>query len=188
MRNGEGLRPYAYRTGQVEFFLLPFRSDERALVPRLETESLVREALRQFRQEAFDAVVDVGTGSGVIAVSIAKHVSSARILAIDVSEEALSLARENAAQNAVRIEFVRSDLLSHLPDWVSASQKILFVANLPYVRQGAPDLSEDTAFEPPLALYGGKETGFELTERFLEEVEKFARLHPSAAISVVCEV
>lgn len=63
MRNGEDLRPYAYRTGRVEFFLLPFRSDERALVPRLETESLVREALRQFRQEGFDAVVDVGTGS-----------------------------------------------------------------------------------------------------------------------------
>jgi release factor glutamine methyltransferase len=109
-------------------------------------------------------------------------------LAIDVSEEALSLARENAAQNAVRIEFVRSDLLSHLPDWVPASQKILFVANLPYVRQGASDISEDTVFEPPIALYGGQETGFELTERFLEEVEKFAGLHPNAAISVVCEV
>lgn len=188
MPNGEDFRPHAYRTGSVEFFLLPFRSDERALVPRFETESLVREALRQLREDGFDAVVDVGTGSGVIAVSLAKNFPRAKTLGIDVSEPALSLARENAARNGVEVEFALSDLLSGLPDWVGKRKNILFVANLPYVRNGDENLSEDTAFEPPVALYGGEGTGFELTERFLEQFEGFVRTHPNVAASVICEV
>ena len=85
-------RPYAYVTGSVEFFYLPFKSDERALVPRLETESLVREAISILRASDYSVVVDVGTGSGIIAVSIAKNRSDLRTVALDLSVEALSLA------------------------------------------------------------------------------------------------
>ncbi|MDQ1343381.1 MAG: release factor glutamine methyltransferase [Patescibacteria group bacterium] len=201
MRKDED-RPYAYRTGKVEFFLLPFKCDERALVPRLETESLVREVLRELKSDDYGTVVDVGTGSGVIAVTIAANRRDLRIVALDRSEAALSLARENAAQNGVAVEFVLSDLLSDLSisdtgpfesEWGTSKRTperdgIFFVANLPYVRAGATDLSPDTAFEPPEALYGGLKTGFELTRRFLEEVERFAKSHPDRKIAVACEV
>lgn len=188
MRKNDDKRPYAYRTGSVEFFLLPFRSDERALIPRLETESLVREVLFELRRGQFSTVVDVGTGSGIIAVSLAKNLPNIRMVGMDISEEALSLAKENAALHSVQIEFVESDLLSALPDWVGQEGGVFFVANLPYVRTGAQDLSEDTVFEPQIALYGGDRTGFELTERFLSEVETFANLHPNIPVSIACEV
>lgn len=198
-------RPYAYRTGRVEFFYLPFRSDERALVPRLETESLVREALSILRSEPYGTVVDVGTGSGVIAVSIAKNRRDLRVLAVDAHAAPLSLARENALANGIRVECFQSDLLSGLsddallapapadgPDRISpspgAAPGILFLANLPYVREGASDLSPDTAYEPREALFGGPETGFELTRRFLGEIEAFSRRHPDVPVRVACEV
>lgn len=146
-------RPYAYVTGNVEFFYLPFKSDERALVPRLETESLVREALSILRSSDYSAVADVGTGSGIIAVSIAKNRSDLRTVALDLSVEALSLARENAERNGARVEFFHSDLLSGLPEIAQTEKGVCFVANLPYVKVGA-EVSEDTAFEPQMALYG----------------------------------
>lgn len=181
-------RPYAYQTGRVEFFYLPFRSDERALVPRLETESLVREVLAQTKSGEFAHVVDVGTGSGIIAVSVAKNRPEIRVCALDLSEEALSLAKENARSNGAEIEFVRSDLLRSLPETVGDSGNVFFVANLPYVREGAGDMSPDTAYEPAMALYGGSGTGFELTARFLREVEDFRLRHPDVGIAVACEV
>lgn len=187
MRNDDP-RPYAYRTGKVEFFLLPFKSDERALVPRFETESLVREVLSQLKSDDYDTVVDVGTGSGIIAVSVAKNRPDLRVVALDLSEAALSLARENAELNAVSVEFAQSDLIEALPDSVRGSSGVFFVANLPYVRIGAEDLSPDTAFEPPEALFGGEGTGFELTRRFMGEVESFARANPGTKVAVACEV
>lgn len=150
----EDPRPYAYQTGKVEFFYLPFKSDERALVPRLETESLVRQVLSELRSGDFDAVIDVGTGSGIIAVALAKNYPEARFAALDFSEAALSLARENASSNRVEIDFRTSDLLAGLPEWVADCRNAYFVANLPYVRDGDPDVSSDTAFEPAMALYG----------------------------------
>lgn len=184
----EDARPYAYQTGKVEFFLLPFKSDERALVPRFETESLVREAISQLKSGDYDTVVDVGTGSGIIAVSVAKSRPDLRVVALDLSEPALSLARENAESNGVSVTFVRSDLLSALPDSVKEASGVFFVANLPYIRIGAEDLSPDTAYEPSEALFGGEGTGFELTRRFLDEVEDYARANPGTRIAVACEV
>lgn len=181
-------RPYAYQTGKVEFFYLPFRTDERALVPRLETESLVREVLSQTKSGKFSHVVDVGTGSGIIAVSVAKNRPEIRVTALDLSDDALSLAKENAAANRVEIEFVRSDLLEVLPKSVGSDGNVFFVANLPYIRIGATDMSPDTVFEPAMALYGGDSTGFELTAKFLRQIEEFHVTHPDVAVAVACEV
>lgn len=181
-------RPYAYQTGNTEFFYLPFKVDERALVPRLETESLVREVLAQSKSDNFAHVVDVGTGSGIIAVSVAKNRPEIRVTALDLSDDALSLAKENAAMNRVEIEFVRSDLLESLPEGIGVTGNAFFVANLPYVREGATDVSPDTVFEPAMALYGGIGTGFELTAKFLRQIEDFHVSHPNVGIAVACEV
>lgn len=108
--------------------------------------------------------------------------------ALDLSEDALSLAKENARTNGVEIEFVRSDLLESLPEAVGTEGNVFFVANLPYIREGATDMSPDTAFEPAMALYGGESTGFELTEKFLRQVEDFHVLRPNVGIAVACEV
>jgi len=110
------------------------------------------------------------------------------VTALDLSDEALSLAKENAEANRVEIEFVRSDLLASLPENVGADGNAFFVANLPYIRIGATDMSPDTVFEPAMALYGGESTGFELTAKFLRQVEDFHVLHPNVGIAVACEV
>lgn len=108
--------------------------------------------------------------------------------ALDLSDEALALAKENAAANRVEIEFARSDLLASLPEDVGTDGNVFFVANLPYIRIGATDMSPDTVFEPAMALYGGESTGFELTAKFLRQVEDFHVLHPNVGIAVACEV
>jgi release factor glutamine methyltransferase len=221
--------PSAYADGSVEFFYRRFKTDRRALVPRLETESLVREAIRYARIEGYRTLVDVGTGSGIIAVSVGLSVPFDRVVALDVSPEALSLARENALANGLEAEFYESDLLSvfsdggdrverlpqdaanygfanvlalsglrivcrtHSSNGVRGPERkpipsILFLANLPYVREGDQEVSPDTAAEPPEALYGGPETGFETTRRFLEQFEALAAEYPQGRFRVMCEV
>ncbi len=184
--------PSAYETGWVEFFYRRFRSDRRALVPRFETESLVREILRTLREEPYATLVDVGTGSGVIAVSVGAEAPFGRIVGLDVSGTALSLASENARANGVSAEWVESDLLEALRSGRTRTPEpesgVFFVANLPYVRDGDPNVSPDTAHEPPEALYGGAGTGFETTLRFLREFEAFAAAFPNGRFRVACEV
>lgn len=133
-------------------------------------------------------MVDVGTGSGIIAVSIAKNRPGIRVTALDLSSDALSLAKENAETNGADIEFAESDLLESLPESVNDGGNVFFVANLPYVRTGATDMSADTAFEPAMALFGGESTGFELTEKFLRQIEDFHVRYPGVGIAVACEV
>lgn len=88
----------------------------------------------------------------------------------------------------MEIEFVRSDLLASLPENAGVDRNVFFVANLPYIRIGATDMSPDTVFEPAMALYGGGTTGFELTARFLRQIEDFHALHPNVGVAVACEV
>ncbi|NBP52270.1 MAG: peptide chain release factor N(5)-glutamine methyltransferase, partial [Actinobacteria bacterium] len=112
-RRGDG-EPVAYLTGTREFFSLPFAVSKAVLVPRPETEQLVVRSIDLFRDAASPRIADVGTGSGAIAVTLAKHLPNASITAIDVSPEALAVARANAEAHGVadRIEFVESDLFS----------------------------------------------------------------------------
>ena len=77
--------------------------DERALIPRLETESLVRRALKRLREERFDAVLDVGTGTGIIAVTVKKEMPDMRVVAVDISDEALDFARRLAAEEGILV-------------------------------------------------------------------------------------
>jgi release factor glutamine methyltransferase len=159
--------PLAYVLGERGFHGLTLKIDPRALIPRPETEMLVDLALAAVRTlPAGAAVIDVGTGSGAAAIAIALGAPTARVIACDVSADALSLARENAERLGARVSFVESDLLSNVPDLAP-----IVVANLPYVTREEIDMlpPEIQAHEPRVALDGGTD-GLDLVRRLLAQL------------------
>ncbi len=170
--------PVAYLVGQRDFYSQAFRVTPDVLIPRPETELLVVETLDAIKQSGNPRplVIDIGTGSGCVAISIATQAPQARLIAIDISPAALAVAQANAATNQVseRIEFVESDLLEKIPADVVPD---VIVSNPPYVgRSEVGTLAEDVRkYEPDLALFGG-EAGDELTGRLIEQAA--ARLAP----------
>lgn len=159
--------PLAYVLGERGFHGLTLKIDPRALIPRPETEMLVDLALAAVRAlPAGAAVIDVGTGSGAAAIAIALGAPTARVIACDVSADALSLARENAERLGARVSFVESDLLSNVPDPAP-----IVVANLPYVTREEIDMlpPEIQAHEPRGALDGGTD-GLDLVRRLLAQL------------------
>lgn len=149
--------PIQYILGEQEFFGLPFAVNHHVLIPRPETEGLVEKALELSAGFARPRIVDVGTGSGAIAVTLAKKISGAAIAAIDLSEDALDVARGNAERNGVaaRIRFVQGDLLAP----VMKECFELVVSNPPYVPTSdeASLAVEVREFEPSLALFAGED-------------------------------
>lgn len=145
--------PVAYLTGEREFYGRPFKVNPAVLIPRPETELLVDLALARTPNGADRRVLDLGTGSGCIAISIASERSHAVVYGVDQSVAALDLARENAAALGVgNILFQRSDWYSSLAD----ERFDLIVSNPPYVSEGDPYLaSGDLRFEPRSALEAG---------------------------------
>jgi release factor glutamine methyltransferase len=176
-RRGQG-EPLQHLLGTVEFDGSVFRCDKRALVPRPETEQLV-ELLSSRIENRESRIVDIGTGSGVIALSLAARFPEARVTATDISDDALALARENAARLGLtsRIEFLRGDLLicvSHVYD--------LIVANLPYVAASDREtLSREVLRDPEVALFGG-ERGDEVVRRLIEAAP--AKLKPGGLLAL----
>ncbi len=172
--------PMAYIRGYREFYGRQFYVDQHVLVPRPETELLVEYALETLRPAGRRAqtVVDVGTGSGVIAVTLALEASGLQIIATDISLEALRVARRNAQMHGVedRVHFVQMDLLEGLS--ISAHG---IVANLPYVPSGdLPYLDPEVrCWEPEVALDGGLD-GVELIRRLLDQAR--GRLQPGGVI------
>jgi release factor glutamine methyltransferase len=145
--------PVAYLTGEREFYGRLFRITPAVLIPRPETELLVDFALERVPQEGLFRVLELGTGSGCVAISIASERPNAKVLALDRSLDALALARKNAVQtNVGNVAFLRSD-------WFSALRSEHFdmiVANPPYVASTDPHLSQgDLRYEPRAALDGG---------------------------------
>jgi release factor glutamine methyltransferase len=148
--------PVAYILGEWGFRRLTLAVDARALIPRPETEIVVERALAHLHGFEAPRVLDVGTGSGAIALAIADEHPGARVTAIDVSADALSLARENAARTGLAIELLEHDLQEGLPD----GPYDLVVSNPPYVDPDElpalmPDVRE---YEPHLALVGSGAT------------------------------
>lgn len=148
--------PVAYLVGHRAFLDIDFAVDARVLIPRPETEHLVEQALAVARRWPRPRLVDVGTGSGVIAVSLAVHLPWAQVYAVDSSAGALEVARENARRHGVagQIVFLQGDLLAPLPAKVE-----IVVANLPYVSEAeyaalAPDIR---LYEPREALVSGEQ-------------------------------
>jgi release factor glutamine methyltransferase len=160
--------------GTVEFCGQTFVCDKRALVPRPETEQLVERIADCRLQNADCRILDVGTGSGVIALSLAKRFPKASVTATDISDEALALARENAVRLGLadNVLLLKSDLLADVEGTFD-----LIVANLPYIATGdRTTLSREVLHDPEAALFAG-ERGTEAICKLTDS----ARDHLSAA-------
>ena len=176
-RRSEG-EPLQHLLGTVEFCGLTFLCDRRAMVPRPETEELV-EFLKLEIQDPKSEIVDVGTGSGVIALSLAAEFPEARILAVDVSDDALALAQENAIRLDLssRVEFLKSRLLENIEGAFD-----LIVANLPYIStQDRPTLSREVLHDPEIALFAGAR-GDELVRELIDQAP--TRLRPGGMLAL----
>ena len=152
-----GGEPIQYIVGLQEFYGLPFRVTPDVLIPRPETEHLVERVIALAGRFMMPSIVDVGTGSGAIAIALAHQLHDARVTALDVSSAALEIARANAAMNAVegRVDFKKSDLLEE----VAARRFEIVVSNPPYVPLAErPSLAvEVREHEPALALFAGED-------------------------------
>ncbi len=162
--------PIAYIVGHREFWDLEFEVTPDVLIPRPETEGLVEEALAFARVRPAPLIIDVGTGSGCIVVSLAHELTSTRFIAADISERALAVARRNAVAHSVadRIEFRHSDLLSGIVERAD-----LIVSNPPYVadRDRGSLPPEVVRFEPHGALFGGYD-GLAIHKQLLEDAPR----------------
>jgi release factor glutamine methyltransferase len=176
-RRGQG-EPLQHLLGTVEFCGRTFISDKRALIPRPETEELV-EMLQKEISVPNARILDVGTGSGVIALSLAAALPDATVHGCDISPDALALARENATRVGLRdrVEFIESDLLlyvTHVYD--------VIVANLPYVSENdRPTLSREVLHDPPTALFGGAD-GEQIIRRLITDAP--AHLKPGGLLAL----
>lgn len=162
--------PVAYIIGKREFYALEFKVDSRVLVPRHETELVVDEARACLRGHALPLVVDVGTGSGAILLSVLSQIPSARGIGIDLSGAAIEVADDNARSLGMcgRVEWVKGSLLELLPGGITPHA---ITANLPYIPGGEIDLlSHEVRREPRIALDGGPD-GLSLVRALAEQSE-----------------
>jgi len=149
----EHREPTAYIVGSREFWGRPFVVTSAVLVPRPETEFIVEEALVLLRAFSTPRIADIGTGSGILAVTLAAEVPAADVTGTDLSSEALTVARQNAERHGVasRVTFVNTSYLDDVGGTFD-----LIVANPPYVRDGdKPALARDVRHEPDVAIFGG---------------------------------
>ncbi|OPZ10376.1 MAG: Release factor glutamine methyltransferase [candidate division BRC1 bacterium ADurb.BinA364] len=168
VRRRARLEPVAYIVGVREFFSMPFAVDPRVLIPRPETEFVVEAAQEALEGVESPRIIDIGTGSGAIAIALARHLGGApRILATDISAGALEVARQNALTlgAAQSIEFIQGDLFAG-----AAGPFDLIVSNPPYVPEAdRPSLRPDVAnYEPPAALFAGHD-GLDAIRRLIQQ-------------------
>ncbi len=163
--------PLQHIIGDTSFRGFIIKCDPRALIPRPETETLVDMAKEALKGIENPFIVEVGTGTGAISIACAKEIAGAKVLATDISEDALSLARENAEANGLSevLAFAKGDLL----DAVTDTAKIdCLIANLPYIPDGEKGKlqPEVDKFDPALALFGGPD-GLTLVRKLLQQTE-----------------
>ncbi|MGX7666912.1 peptide chain release factor N(5)-glutamine methyltransferase [Flavobacterium pedocola] len=148
-------KPIQYILGETEFYGLPFFVNENTLIPRPETEELVDWILKESKvksQESEVKILDIGTGTGCIAIALAKNLPNAKVFAIDVSEKALEVARRNAKRNGVEVEFLHQSVL----ETNDLGQTFdIIVSNPPYVRELEKEEIKKNVldYEPHLALF-----------------------------------
>jgi len=160
--------PFEYITNSVSFYSEEFFIKEGALIPRPETELLIDEVKKNFRdKEANITFVEVGIGSGIISIMLAKHFVNARFIAVDISEAALAIAKVNIEKFDLthRIELRLGSLLEPIMEKID-----YLVSNPPYIEDGV-SLESNLSYEPQNALFGGK-IGDELIKKLLDEVLK----------------
>lgn len=182
--------PLQHIVGDTSFRGHTIKCDPRALVPRPETEELIDMAKERLKGNASPFIVEVGTGTGAIAIACAKEIEGARVLATDISGDALTLAKANAEANGLgeTLQFAQGDLLEAVTGEAAAkaasdaTAKIdCLIANLPYIPDGEKGKlqPEVDKFDPALALYGGPD-GLSLVRKMLQQTE--GRLNAGAPI------
>lgn len=166
--------PVAYLVGQREFFSLGFRVTADVLIPRPDTETLVMEILDGAKGLESQKILDLCTGSGCVAVAVAKNCKTAHVTAIDISPAAIAIARENVDRHQVadRVEIIESDLFSGIPSGIKFD---IIAGNPPYVPSAEIDQldAEVAQHEPRLALDGGVD-GLSVLRRIIETAPGFA--------------
>ena len=173
--NGE---PIAYITGEKEFYGLPLHVDRRTLIPRPETEYLVDKIIDILKEKPTNSVVkilDIGTGSGNIAIALAYNIKNVSVIASDISVEALEVAKKNIKRYSLeeRISLIQSDLLSNIDD----NYYEILVANLPYIGTERHSFvsMETRRYEPHKALFGGYD-GLRLYEGLFCQLAKWKNI------------
>jgi release factor glutamine methyltransferase len=170
--------PLEYITFCAEFYSLPFYVDENVLIPRLDTEVLADAAVKKIGSSGAK-VIEIGTGSGVIAVTVAKNCENAEITATDISCAALEIAKKNAAQNNVRVTFRQGDIYAALNDCDYPADYI--ISNPPYIKRAEiAELDKSVrCFEPEIALNGGAD-GLNFYRKIITGAKKY--LKPSGFV------
>ena len=148
--------PIAYIIGMCEFMGLDFLLNNHTLIPRPDTEILVEKAIQIINEKNFQSGLDIGTGSGAIAISILKYCSNIQMTATDINKNAIFKAKENAEKNKVldRISFIESDLFQNVTEKFD-----IIISNPPYIRTNIIHQLDDNVknYEPKLALDGGED-------------------------------
>jgi len=171
--------PLQYILGEMEFFGITLKVDKRALIPRPETELLVEEVINELsKSESLMKILDVGTGSGCIAIALAKTLKASHITAVDSSPDALALAKENAELTGTheKITFIEADALA--PNFAQrfAEPFDAIVSNPPYIPIAEkPTLQKELTFEPEQALF--TQTGFEFYEKLCADAKTLLKPH-----------
>ena len=162
--------PLQYITNNQEFMKLNFFVDENVLIPRADTEILVEEVISLANDDK-NKILDVCTGSGAIAVSLAKYIKNSNVMALDISKEALKIAEKNSFNNNVNIKFIESDLFNYLEE----NDFDIIVSNPPYIRENViNELSIEVKHEPKIALDGGKD-GLDFYRKLSSESYKYLK-------------
>lgn len=168
--------PLQYILGKTEFMGLEFKVNEKVLIPRPETEILAETALRYLgtpftpKLRVSPKVLDLGTGSGCIAISIAKRSPGSDVTALDISKDALDIARENAELNGVKVRFLRAKLFKGL-----FTKYDLIISNPPYIpRDQIQSLQPELKYEPFIALDGGSD-GLEFYRKIIKEAPDYLK-------------
>lgn len=171
--------PYAYIVGHKEFMKLNFKVDKNVLIPREDTEVLVNEVINLAKKihnsdNIYKSnnikILDMCTGSGCIAISLAKYINGSNVTAVDISEKALEIARVNANKNDVKVSFINSNLFEVL----SKGEKFdIIVSNPPYIKKAVIDeLQEEVKKEPIIALDGGV-SGLDFYEKIVKQASDY---------------
>ncbi len=164
-------KPLQYITGQQEFMKMRFLVTKDVLIPQPDTEMLVEEAIEKAKNIANPVILDLCTGSGAIAISIAKYVPNVKVVATDISAKALAVAKKNAYLNGVlnNVEFIESNLFNKL----KGKKFDIIVSNPPYISTGEiKSLPKDVQNEPIIALDGG-EDGLDFYRKIIKDAKEF---------------